>query len=129
MGVLVDSSVWIAADRKSSREYQRLKDFIYSGSEQLYTCHPIKLEVCQGARNDHEFEFLWSGMQGFANLQIEESHWIQAAQNFMLCRRHGITISTMDCLIATIASTYKVKLWSTDKIFSKTTKILALELL
>lgn len=129
MAVLVDSSVWIAADRKASREHTQLKDLITGGRESICVCRPIVVEVCQGARTQQEFEYLWSGMQGFIDLAITDEHWEKSAQNFMRLRKKGLSVSTLDCLIATLALNYHVQLWSIDQIFMKMTKYIPLELI
>ena len=125
--VLIDSSVWIAADRPRTKEHRTLIELIRGTEHRVCVCAPIRAEVCQGAREQAQFEALWSGFQGFIDLPIREDHWEQCAWNYFRCRKRGMTLSTIDCLIATLASTYRVPLWTVDKAFKMMREVVAFE--
>jgi predicted nucleic acid-binding protein len=127
VAVLIDSSVWIAASSSKNREYLALKRLIKS-SELIYISHPIQVEVCQGARTAEEFQKLWEGFLGFAFLEISDAVWKWSALNYFKCRKKGLTISTIDCLIATLAREYRVPLWSLDQVFPKIQNLVGFEL-
>jgi predicted nucleic acid-binding protein len=118
MSVLVDSSVWIAAASAKNKECLELKRMIKS-NELIYTALPIQVEVCQGAKTEQEFYQLWEGFLGFQFLEISDAHWHLSGLNYFKIRKKGITLSTIDCLIATLAAFYRIKLWSLDKVFVK----------
>ncbi len=128
MQVIVDSSVWISADRKNSLDHMKLKKLIANTQIDVCICKPISLEVCQGARTPEEFDFLWTGLTGFKNLDISDHIWRESALNFMRFRKKGLTSTTLDCLIATISIYYSASLWTNDAIFSKMSKIIQLDL-
>lgn len=127
--ILVDSSVWIAAAKKSSRESKNLKALLEEESNQLSTCKLIQLEVSQGARTKEQFLTLWEGFESLAMLEIRESDWKMSSLNFFKCKKKGLTLSTIDCLIATLAQQYNHELWSLDKVFKKVAPVLGIELL
>jgi predicted nucleic acid-binding protein len=116
VAILIDSSVWIAADQKRLPEHKRLRAMI-EADELIVTCLPIQVEVCQGARTKAEFDYLWNAFLGFDRLEIRPEHWEASAWNYFRCRESGVTPSTVDCLIATLAHAYRVPLWTRDKSF------------
>ena len=127
MAVLVDSSVWIAAAHSKNKECLQLKRLILS-NELIYLVRPIQVEVCQGARSEEEFQMLWDSFLGFQFLEITDRHWGLSAWNYFKCRKKGITLSTVDCLIATLAKEYQAELWSLDKVFKQVQPVIAFQL-
>lgn len=128
MDVLVDSSVWIAADRPRSKEHKQLIAMINGNTHNACVCALIRTEVCQGAREQGQFDLLWNGFKGYVDLPILEEHWEQSAWNFFRCKKRGLTLSTIDCLIATLSSSYRVPLWSIDKVFKHMHDVVSFEL-
>ncbi|MFZ4405349.1 MAG: type II toxin-antitoxin system VapC family toxin [Pseudobdellovibrionaceae bacterium] len=114
MSVLVDSSVWIAAQSVKNKECLQLKRLI-KNRESVFVALPIQAEVCQGARGETEFRKLWDAFLGFPFLELTDIHWHLSAANYFNCRKKGVTPTTLDCLIATLAKQYDVPLWSLDK--------------
>jgi predicted nucleic acid-binding protein len=127
VAVLIDSSVWIAAQNSKNAECLDLKRMI-ADNELIYTAKPIQIEVCQGARSEELFNRIWDSFLGFDFLEIEDRHWWVSARNYFRCRKAGLTVSTIDCLIATLAREYEVPLWTLDRHFDKIQKILGFEL-
>lgn len=127
MAFLVDSSVWIAAASTKNKECQTLKEAILT-NELIYIAKPIQIEVCQGARTEAEFNQLWDGFLGFEVLMIDDEIWKKTSWNYFKCRKKGVTLATMDCLVATLAIANEVELWTLDKIFSQISPILGLSL-
>jgi len=126
--ILVDSSVWIAADRPRTKEHRALVAIIRGTEHRVLVCAPIRVEVCQGAREQAQFDMLWEGFRGFDDLPLREEHWQQCAWNYFRCKRRGLTLATVDCMIATLASSYRVSLWTIDKTFRLMTDIIPFEL-
>ncbi len=125
--VLVDSSVWIAASNPRTTACLHLKSFILRGGP-IVIAKPIQMEVCQGAKTTEQFKKLWESFLGFPILEVTDQTFELAAWNYFRCRRKGLTLSSMDCLIATLSLQYRVALWSEDKIFQKLEKTLGLSL-
>jgi predicted nucleic acid-binding protein len=112
--VLVDSSIWIAAAHPKNPECLKLKRLIKQNTP-IYLIRAIQTEVCQGARTPEFFHRLWDSFLGFDFLTVTDQHWGKSAWNYFLTRKKGYTLSTLDCLIATVAAEYKIPLWSLDK--------------
>lgn len=127
--MLVDSSVWISASKSGTPESKKLKALLLDQGVEILTSKIIQLEVSQGARTNEQFTVLWEGFENLRLLPIVDTHWKQSAINFFKCRKKGITISTIDCLIATLAQQYNVTLWSLDKVFKQVAPILGVEVI
>jgi predicted nucleic acid-binding protein len=114
VAVLVDSSVWIAAAKPGNSECVELRRLI-RGGELIHLLRPIQAEVCQGARTETGFHQLWDSLLGFDFLEVTDRHWGLAAFNYFRCRKTGLTLGTLDCLIGTVAADYRVELWTLDR--------------
>lgn len=125
--VLIDSSVWIAAANSKNKECLQLKRMLLKNTS-ICVLKPIQVEVCQGARTEDEFHRLWEAFLGFDFLEITDKHWGLSAWNYFKCRKRGITVSTLDCLIATLAREHQIPLWSLDKVFHQIQPIIGTEL-
>ena len=125
--MLVDSSIWIEAAKPKSKESKTLKNLLLNPKEIIHTSKIIQLEVSQGSRTREQFSVIWDGFLGLEFLEVEETHWKFSALNFFKCKRSGISLSTIDCIIATIAQQHNVSLWTLDKIFSKVAPVLGIE--
>lgn len=126
MSVLVDSSVWIDSSKPNGKSREKLSSII-NGQDIICYTNPIQTEVCQGARTQREFDRLWDAFHGFQILPVRDHHWELTAWNYFRCRKEGLTISTVDCLIATIAQSYRVPLWTVDNLFVKIQKIIGFD--
>lgn len=127
MAVFIDSSVWIASAKESNPQCLQLKRLIQK-RETIYVTDAIRLEVCQGAKTEKEFTKLWESFLGFNNFEMTEKYLYFSAVNFQKLRRKGVTASTIDCMIATIASINRVPLWSVDELFKPIAPILDVKL-
>jgi len=114
VAALVDSSVWISAQDPSKKECLKLKRMILN-NELIYLIRPIQVEICQGARSEEGFHKLWDSLLGFDFLEVTDRLWGLSAWNYFRCRKKGVTLTTLDCLIATVAKEYRVFLWTLDK--------------
>lgn len=127
MACLVDSSVWIAASRSDNKECLQLKRLILGG-EALYITRLIQVEVCQGAKTEELFHTLWASLLGFPALELTDALCGHSAYNYYRCRKKGLTLSTIDCLIATMAGHNKIPLWTLDKTLRKAAPLIGCEL-
>lgn len=115
--VLIDSSVWIdfyrperAQDLKSSvREAIELDIVSVNGT--------IAMEVLQGTANEFGFKKVLADMCAFNNLAIDWVIYMQSARLGFELRRQGVTVPTIDILIATTAIENNCILWHQDKHF------------
>lgn len=125
--ILVDSSVWIAAARKENSEFLQLTHMIKTHADLCYA-EPIRVEVSQGARTEHQFLRLWDSFLGFTRIEITSEVWHRTARNYFRLRTRGLTVGTMDVLIATLACENALQLWSCDQHFSMMAPLLGLDL-
>lgn len=128
MAILVDSSVWIAAADARKPECLELRRLIVSPRQQIYVCRQIQVEVCQGARAETDFHRLWEAFLGFDFLDATDRIWGLSAWNYYRCRKKGLTIGTVDCLIATLARENNLPLWTLDRSLKKSASILGFDL-
>lgn len=114
MAVLVDSSIWIAASNNRNPECGQLRTLIEK-NELIHLTRFIQTEVCQGARSEEQFHQLWDGLLGFDFLEVTTRHWGISAWNYFRCRKKGITLTTLDCVIGSLGAEYGVPVWSLGK--------------
>ena len=123
---LVDSSVWISASHAAKPECLLLKRLI-SRNAPICLIRAIQSEVCQGARSEELFHRLWDSFLGFNFLEVTDRHWGLSSWNYFRCRKKGLTLGTLDCLIGTIAQDYRISLWTLDKTLLKAGAIIGFE--
>jgi predicted nucleic acid-binding protein len=116
--ILVDSSVWIDfLNRNRGRAGDELEGLIRSGAP-LVLAGVIVTEVLQGLRRDvAEIARLLAGWPliepgGFAS-------YAAAASIFRQARERGLTLSTLDALLACLAIEYQAALFTLDKDFER----------
>lgn len=117
--LIVDASVWI--------------DLLYGidTRQTLWLRHAIKrqevgltsltlCEVLQGVRGDARFRKFEKDLRGFPVLDLCSADLaVEAARNYRLLRRLGITIrSTIDCIVATYCIRYGHRLLHNDRDFA-----------
>ncbi|MGH7884759.1 MAG: type II toxin-antitoxin system VapC family toxin [Thermodesulfobacteriota bacterium] len=112
--ILVDSSVWIAAAKPNNPESIKLAHEIEENN--IVITKIILVEVCQGSCTKEQFAELWDSFMGFKFLDVTDEIWFKSSTNYFRCRKKGLTLSTIDCLIATLAQAYDIILWTLDKV-------------
>jgi predicted nucleic acid-binding protein len=125
--ILVDTSVWIdffrptpgAAGAELRRMIEQTEPFALTGV--------VVTEILQGLRRDvHRLErylSLWEMIEprGFSTYR-------EAAAILRLARSKGVSLTTIDTLIAAIALEHRAILFSLDKDFSRIARLTALPL-
>jgi predicted nucleic acid-binding protein len=125
--ILVDTSVWIdyfsASPSRAGEELRRMIDEV----EPFALTGVIVTEILQGLRRDvrrvEHFLSLWELLEprGFSTYR-------EASSISRLARAKGISLKTIDTLIAAIALEYHASLFSLDKDFSRIARITPLRL-
>lgn len=125
--ILVDSSVWIdffsSSPGRAGKELRR----IIEEAEPFALTGVVVAEVLQGLTRDEsrveEYLAMWEllGPSGFSTYR-------EAAAIFRLARSKGITLTTIDTLIAAVAIEHDASLFSLDKDFSRVARITPLRL-
>src|SRR5574340_65510 len=115
--LLVDTSAWIASFRKTGHE--ELKKALVSALDSLsvVTTNIIILELLQGCRNKNEFIAMNTRLNALETLLISDDAWVLAYTTGYDLRRKGITVSTVDIIIAAVAKTYNCGILHHDKHF------------
>src|SRR4029078_4769138 len=119
---LIDTSVWIDYFRGVENNATIYFSSLIERGLQFGITGIIYQEILQGAASQKDFEQLknYLSTQRFFNPRDEISTYESAANLFYQCRRKGITIrSTIDCLIAQIATEYDLILLHNDKDYAR----------
>lgn len=115
-GVLVDASVWIrffrAADAPESRHLDGLLQ-----ARAVTTCDPIRVEVCSGARTEHERARLRGLFKAVPVLAAPADVWDQIEDARFAIARRGHQSTLADLFIAAVAATHQAPLWTFDEDF------------
>ncbi len=101
--ILIDTSAWIASFKKTGNH--ELKEFMRQSiiSGLAVTSPIIILELLQGCRSIGERDALKIKLESLDILSINLSVWEQAYELGFSLRRKGLTIPTVDLIIAALA--------------------------
>lgn len=118
--MIVDTCVWsLLLSRKSQSDHPAallLSQKIREGSP-IYLTGIICQEILQGIRTELHRRYLKNYLLDFELLDPQMEDYQEAAELFILCRKKGTTLSTIDCLIASLALRHHVSLLTTDSDF------------
>lgn len=130
--MLVDTNVWSAFLRKRTgalpAEAQILRA-CFSEGRQVFLTGIILQEVLQGFRDELQAERLRRMLEPVPLILPTREDHVFAAKIFNQCRSRGISVSTPDCLIASLAICSSCYLLSSDQDFERIKKYFDLRLL
>ena len=119
--ILVDTSVLLdyfrGDENEATKKFQDvLERNLPFGINQL-----IYLEVLQGCRTEKDYKILKKHLdtQVFYELKNGRDSYAEAAQMYLKLRKKGVTVSTIDCIIARMALENDLFLLHNDKDFTK----------
>lgn len=114
---LVDTSVWIHALRPAGHPEirARLKPLILSGDTAITEW--ILLELMTGLTKSEHPDTLLQWFAPVARLPFEAAWWDKAWHYAGRLRKHGVSPTAADCLIATVALEHRVTLIHCDADF------------
>jgi predicted nucleic acid-binding protein len=117
--ILIDTSAWITSFKKAGN--QELKEFMKQAvvSALAVTSPIIILELLQGCRSARERDALRTKLESLDVLPITEDVWEQAYELGFSLRRKGLTIPTVDLIVAAIAIENKSLLLHHDEHYEK----------
>jgi len=115
--LLVDTSAWIVSFRKSGHD--QLKKTLISALDSLSvaTTNIVVLELLQGCRNRKEFDAMHARLGALDTILISDAVWSLAYATGYELRRKGITVPTVDVIIAAAAKINNCSLLHHDKHF------------
>ncbi|HTR74244.1 MAG TPA: PIN domain nuclease [Solirubrobacterales bacterium] len=100
--ILVDTSAWVEFLRDTgSPVCSRVDELL---ADEIATCHPIRMEVLAGARDEQHLQDLRGLLSRAVVIPTLPIDYEDAAALYRTCRRNGGTVRKLiDCLIATHA--------------------------
>ncbi len=100
--ILVDTSAWIEFLRDTGSPACRRVDRVLA--EDFAVCHPVRMEVLAGARNERHLGSLRGLLARGSLLGTDPVDYERAAALYRACRQQGETVRRLiDCLIAATA--------------------------
>lgn len=125
--ILIDTSAWIEFLRDTGSPVSARVDELLEG--EFATCHPVRMELLAGARDDRHLGQLRGLLARGALLPTPAAHYETAAAIYRTCRRQGLTVRKLiDCLIAAHAIDAGAELLQDDADFEALTRCTALRL-
>lgn len=123
--VLVDSSVWIEAIRRTGRlDVKVALEGLLEEYEAVW-CGPVKLEVMGGARvEDRKRLEVWFACIPYR--AMTEAIWDLAKERYWRLRDQGKTLPWSDVLIGTLAFSWGCRVYSVDGHFEIMRELLGL---
>ncbi len=111
--ILVDTSAWIEFLRDTgSPSCARVDELL---AEEIATCHPVRMEVLAGARDEQHLQALRGLLARTTTLETLPTDYEDAAALCRACRRRGETVRKLiDCLIAAHAIRARLPLLHAD---------------
>jgi predicted nucleic acid-binding protein len=100
--IIIDTSAWVEFLRDTGSPVCDRVDALLD--DEIATCHPIRMEVLAGPRDEQHLNDLRGLLARASLLPTEPTDYEDAAALYRSCRRHGETVRKLiDCVIAAIA--------------------------
>ena len=130
MTVLVDTSVWLLALRRSlpvsAAVTDELAGLVRRG--EVVMIGPIRQEVLSGVKDTAQFKRLRDHLRAFPDVSLESADFEEAATCFNRCRAKGIQGSNTDFLMCAVAVRRGLAIFTTDGDFTEFRRVLPLTL-
>lgn len=119
--ILVDTSAWVEFLRDTASPACARVDELLDAD--IATCHPIRMEVLAGARDDRHLADLRGLLARASLVPTDPVDYEDAAALYRTCRRGGDTVRKLiDCLIAATAIRADVAVLHADSDFDVLTR-------
>lgn len=100
--ILIDTSAWVEFLRDTGSGVCARVDALLD--DEIATCHPIRMEVLAGARDEQHLSDLRGLLARASLIPTEPADYEEAAALYRACRRSGETVRKLiDCLIGATA--------------------------
>jgi predicted nucleic acid-binding protein len=119
---LIDSSAWIFVLGPKALPSLRGRVTELVLNNQAATAPPILFEILRGARTLREAETLRSRLSSLHMVPFAEPDWSEAAEWGSQVARKGVTVKSMDLLIAFVARKHGLSLLHADADFDRVAK-------
>lgn len=131
MKTLVDTSVWsLLLTRKKTADHpvaKYLKEKIAEGAPLCIT-GIIFQEILQGIRSETHYQKIIGYLLNFEFLETTRAIHKKAADLYRRCRKKGLSIGTIDALLAACSLHHQTPLLTTDQDFFRMQKYAPLQL-
>ena len=117
--VLIDTSVWIAALRPGGSAVARQQVEQLLATSRAATTPVVVLELLSGTRSAREFRELKEDLDSLPHLEMTRPVWQRAYRLGYDLRRAGLTLPTIDVLIAALAVEHGCLLLHADRHFEQ----------
>lgn len=101
--ILVDTSAWVLSFRTAGNP--DLKDYLRDAldADSVVTTDIVLLELLQGCKSKKEYDALKSRLDILPCFSLAERTWTLACESGFSLRRKGITVTTIDVMICSVA--------------------------
>ena len=114
--ILIDTSAWVEFLRDTGSATSDRVDALLD--DEIATCHPIRMEVLAGARDEQHLGDLRGLLARGSLIPTEPTDYEEAAALYRTCRRSGETVRKLiDCLIAATAIRSAIPILHSDNDF------------
>jgi len=120
--LLVDTSAWIVSFRKSGHEQMKKTLLEALDTLSVATTNIVILELLQGCRNRNEYDAMHARLTVLETIPINGPVWDLSYTTGYELRRKGITVPTLDIIIASAAKIHNYSLLHHDKHFRALSK-------
>lgn len=117
--VLIDTSVWISALRVGGPLVVRQEVEQLLATGRAVTTPIVILELLSGTRSRREFQELQEDLEALPQLELTLQVWERAYRLGYALRRAGLTLPTVDVLIAALALEHGCLLLHADRHFEQ----------
>ncbi len=119
--ILVDTSILIDYFRGIENRAIEIFNTVLDRNLPFGINQLIYLEVLQGSRTEKDYKMLkkYLDTQVFFELKKGKDSYAEAAEMYLKLRKKGVTVSTIDCLIARVALENDLFLLHNDKDFTR----------
>ena len=111
--ILVDTNVLIAVLRTNDAKLVNLLN-----SHGAAACGVVHAELLCGARTPRERSLIIAMLSTLATVPIAEALWEQVGDNLARMRSRGVTVPFPDAVLATLAVSLNIELWTRDQHFA-----------
>jgi hypothetical protein len=115
--ILVDTSAWIEFFRDRGACASQVDRALSEGEAAI--CGPIQTELRRGLKTKAERAQVLLHLVGCADLPQPSNLWEEAGEIGFALARRGITVKTLDLLIACYALAHRASLLTTDQDFAR----------
>ena len=125
--ILVDTSAWVEFLRDTGSPVCARVDELLEAD--IATCHPIRMEILAGARNERHLDDLRGLLARASIMSTEPMDYEEAAALYRVCRRSGETVRKLiDCLIGALAIRAGIRVLHADADFEVLARHTALQI-